>query len=41
MRKCKPSKAVSNAGRSLAKSNSKAVKSKAGSTLAKHKGAKH
>ncbi|SDY14123.1 hypothetical protein [Eubacterium barkeri] len=38
---CKPSAKVSKAGKTLATSNSKPAKSKAGKTLADHKAASH
>ncbi len=41
MAKCKPSKAVSKAGKTLSTSKSSTQKSKAGKTLANHKNTKH
>lgn len=40
-KKCTPSKKVRNAAKTLSTSKSKLAKSKAGSTLAKHKHQKH
>lgn len=40
-KKCKPSKKVSDAGKKLSTSKSKATKSKAGKTLSNHKQNKH
>lgn len=41
MAKCKPSAKVRQAGKTLSTSKSKSSKSKAGTTLANHKNAKH
>ncbi len=41
MKKCNPSKKVSNAGKTLATSSSKKAKSEAGMILVQHKNKKH